>query len=97
MLFSNNRTIAAKYFEKPLGVLETGAFADIIIADYDPPTKLSPDNVNSHMLFGLTGRAVDTTIINGQIVMRNRKLTTLDEHEICAKSREHADKVWERI
>jgi hypothetical protein len=29
--------------------------------------------------------------------MRDRKLTTLDEREICAKSRELADKVWERI
>ena len=39
MLFENNRTIAAKYFEKPLGVLEAGAAADIIVADYTPPTR----------------------------------------------------------
>lgn len=97
MLFPNNRAIAAEYFDRPLGVLETDAYADIIIADYDPPTRLSPGNVNSHILFGLSGRAVDTTIINGRVVMRNRKLTYLDEREICAKSRELADKVWERL
>lgn len=97
MLFGGNRAIAAKYFDRPLGVLEEDAYADVIIADYDPPTRMTPDNVNSHMLFGLTGRSVDTTIIGGRIVMQNRKLTTLDEREICAKSRELADKVWERI
>jgi putative selenium metabolism protein SsnA len=97
MLFNSNRNIAAGYFEKPLGVLETGAYADLIVADYDPPTPLLPENVNSHMLFGLTGRAVDTTIINGQVVMKDRKLTTLDEREVCAKSRELAEKLWKRI
>jgi cytosine/adenosine deaminase-related metal-dependent hydrolase len=53
--------------------------------------------LNSHLLFGASGRAVDTTIINGQVVMENRRLTLLDEEEVCAKSREHADKVWERV
>lgn len=97
MLFENNKTIAAKYFEKPVGVLAAGACADVIIVDYNPPTRLDSENVNSHILFGASGRAVDTTIINGQIVMQNRKLTLLDEQEICAKSRELADKVWERF
>jgi putative selenium metabolism protein SsnA len=97
MLFENNRKIADKYFEKPLGILEAGAYADVIVADYNPPTRMSSDNVNSHMLYGLTGRAVDTTIINGQVVMQNRKLTFLDEQEICAKSRELADKAWDRF
>lgn len=97
MLFENNRRIAGKYFEKPVGRLEQGAYADIIVVDYTPPTRLYADNVNSHMLFGVSGRAVDTTIINGQVVMENRRLTLIDEQEVCAKSRELANKVWERI
>ena len=74
-----------------------GAYADIIVVDYNPPTRLYPENVNSHMLFGVSGRAVDTTIINGQVVMESRRLTSLDEEEACAKSRELADKVWKRF
>lgn len=97
MLFENNARIAEKYFEKPLGKLVKGAYADIIVVDYQPPTRLNSDNINSHLLFGVSGRAVDTTIINGQIVMENRRLTSLDEKEICAKSRELADNVWKRI
>jgi putative selenium metabolism protein SsnA len=97
MLFENNRKIAAQYFENPLGILAPGAFADIIVVDYDPPTPLGAENINGHLLFGVSGRSVETTIINGQIVMENRKLLTVDEQAICAKSRELASKVWERI
>lgn len=97
MLFQNNALIASKYFDKPLGQLIKGAYADVIISDYYPPTRMDTGNVNGHILFGMSGRAVDTTIIGGRIVMENRKLTLIDEREICAKSRELADKVWERF
>lgn len=97
MLFQNNAAISEKFFEKPLGKLTEGAYADVIIVDYDPPTRLNSDNVNSHILFGLSGRGVDTTIINGRVVMENRKLVKLDEEEICVKSRELASKAWERF
>jgi putative selenium metabolism protein SsnA len=97
MVFENNGEIAAQYFKEPLGRLIPGAYADLIVVDYNPPTPISPGNVNGHVLFGVSGRSVETTIINGQVVMENRKLTSLDEEEICAKSRELADKVWKRI
>jgi cytosine/adenosine deaminase-related metal-dependent hydrolase len=97
MLFENNARISEKYFKKPLGRLVKGAYADVIVVDYHPPTRLNSDNLDSHILFGVSGRAVDTTIINGQIVMENRRLTMLDEREVCAKSRELADKAWERF
>jgi putative selenium metabolism protein SsnA len=97
LLFENNRQIAAGYFEKPLGRLVAGAYADLIVVDYQPPTPLTAENVNSHLLFGVSGRAVDTTIINGRVVMEDRRLTTLDEETISARSRELAEKVWRRI
>jgi putative selenium metabolism protein SsnA len=97
MLFDNNRSIAAKYFEKPLGVLAEGAYADVVIMDYFPPTKMDSSNINGHILFGMTGRAADTTIVNGKVLMRDKKLLHLDENEINAKSRELSAKVWERF
>ncbi|MCX7710857.1 MAG: putative aminohydrolase SsnA [Clostridia bacterium] len=97
MLFENNRKIAEQYFENVVGQLVEGAYADVIVVDYNSPTRLFSENINSHTLFGMTGRAVETTIINGRILMKNRKLTGLDEDEIFARSRELADKVWERF
>lgn len=97
MLFYGNPAIGARYFQHKLGVLEEGAAADVIVSDYDPLTPLTADNINGHTLFGLTGRSIVTTIINGKVRMKDRELVGIDEHEIMAKSREHAQAMWNRI
>lgn len=97
MLFENNAKIAERYFQGVLGKLVKGAFADVIVVDYKPPTPLTSSNLNSHLLFGVSGRAVDTTIIHGRVVMENRRITLLNEAEIYERSREAAIKVWERM
>jgi len=97
MLFEHNSAIGQTTFGRPLGKLIPGGYADMIIVDYNPPTPLSSANLNGHVLFGMTGRAVDTTMINGRVIMAEGKLPGIDEQEIIAKSRELAQKVWQRI
>lgn len=97
MLFENNAVIAEKCFPVKLGKIKEGYAADVIIMDYSAPSPLSGGNVNGHLLFGASGRNVVTTIANGKILMRDRKLTGLDRGEIFAKSRELAEKVWRRL
>lgn len=97
MLFEGNRIITERFIENPIGVIEKGALADIIIVDYNPPTPINKDNIDSHILFGISGRHVETTIINGKVVMENRILINLDEERIMAKSRELAAEVWRRF
>ncbi len=97
MLFENNARIAARYYQKPLGLLKEGAYADVIITDYDPLTPMNETNCNSHILFGMNGRSVITTVANGQVLMKDREILVADEHEIMAKSREAAAKLWNRI
>lgn len=97
MQFKNNPKILGKYFNKPLGVLKKGAYADIITLEYDPYTPFNGDNWYGHAIFGFTGRLVLDNMINGKFVMRNRELTNVDVHEIHAKSREHAAKVWKNV
>ncbi len=97
MLFDNNRRIAAKYFDTPVGQLTQGSAADVVIMDYDPLTPMNGDNANMHILFGMTGRQADTVIINGKVVMKDRVIQTADEKEIMAKCRETAVKLWARV
>lgn len=97
MLFENNRDIASKYFNKPLGILKEGAYADLIIVDYNPLTPMSEQNLNGHILFGMSGRCVDTTIINGKVIMQNRKIITLNENKIFEQSREISEILWSSI
>lgn len=97
MLFGGNAAIATECFGRPVGKLIPGAHADLIIMDYDPPTPLRASNITGHILFGLSGRAVETTIIGGQLVMRDRKLLAIDEQEIMAQARPAAEKLWQRF
>ena len=97
MLFENNKKIIERFIRGKTGTIAKDHYADIIIVDYKGPTPVNADTINSHILFGITGRHVDTTIINGRIVMKDRGLVNIDEEALMAKSREHAEKLWKRI
>ncbi|HEX2906460.1 MAG TPA: putative aminohydrolase SsnA [Phototrophicaceae bacterium] len=93
----NNARLAERFFPGTrLGVLAEGAAADIILADYHPYTPLTEGNLPWHILFGFEASMVTTTICAGEILMRDRKLLTLDETEIAAEALALAPKVWER-
>lgn len=96
MAVYNNRRLAGSFFEKPVGVIAPGAYADLILLDYYPTTPLSSANLPWHILFGVSGGHVHSTIANGQVLMRNRELLTMDEAAITARSREVAKQTWER-
>ncbi|MGB9407469.1 MAG: putative aminohydrolase SsnA [Terracidiphilus sp.] len=97
MLFAANAAIASDSFWRPVGKLIPGAHADVIVVDYDPPTPLHASNIAGHVLFGISGRCVETTIIGGHIVMENRKLLAIDEQEVMAKARVATEKMWQRF
>ena len=97
MLFENNAKIANRYFKTPLGVLKPGAAADVIVMDYNPPTPMSAENANGHILFGMNGRCVTTTVCNGQVLMKDRVLLTIDEEKAMAEIRKESQKLWDKI
>lgn len=97
MLFGGNAKIAGRYFKRPLGVLKAGAAADVIVTDYVPLTPMNADNVNSHVLFGMTGRSVITTVCNGRVLMKDRELIGIDEEKVLYEVRKESEKLWKRI
>ncbi len=97
MLFEGNAKIAGRYFKKPLGILKEGAAADVIVADYIPRTPMTKDNINSHIVFGMTGRSVVTTMCNGKILMKDRELIGIDEEKVLYEVREEAKKLEKSI
>jgi putative selenium metabolism protein SsnA len=97
MLFDNNREIMNRHFNVEAGVIKEGAVGDVIIVDYNPLTPMNENNINSHVMFGMNGTAVNTTIINGKVLMRDRQLLNVDEAEIFRQSREISQKLWDRI
>lgn len=97
MLFEGNAKIAGRYFDKELGVLKTGATADVIVMDYNPPTPMDGSNCNGHILFGMTGRNVVTTVCNGKVLMKDRELIGIDEEKVMAEIREESAKLWKKL
>lgn len=97
MLFENNAAIANRYFKTPLDVLKEGAAGDVIVVDYNPPTQLDASNINGHILFGMTGRDVVTTVANGRVLMKDREIKVIDVEEAMAKCREESAKLWHSI
>ena len=97
MLFEGNAGIAGRYFKTPIGKLKEGYAADVIITDYIPLTPMNASNINSHVLFGMNGRSVVTTICAGKILMKDRELKVADEEKVLSEVREGAGKLAARI
>ncbi len=97
LLLQNNADIAERQFGLRLGELAPGRPADMAIIDYEPPTPLTENNFLGHLIFGLVDATVDTTVCRGQVLMRNKKLLTMDEERVAARSRELAPEVWKRL
>jgi putative selenium metabolism protein SsnA len=97
MAVTNNARLARTFFPHPVGQLTPGAYADIILLDYQPPTPLSDGNLPWHVIFGVDGSHVTHTICAGQLLMADRQLLTLDEEAIAARAREVAADVWVRF
>lgn len=97
LAYANNARLAHLFWlDAPLGELSAGAYADVIFVDYHPFTALTVGNLPWHILFGIGGSLVTTTIVGGQVLMRDRKLLTLDEAAIATRARELSAEVWKR-
>jgi cytosine/adenosine deaminase-related metal-dependent hydrolase len=98
MAVTNNAALAAQFFpQAALGIIERGAFADLMFVDYHAITPMSAGNFPWHILFGMQSSAVTTTIASGKVLMQDHKLLFIDEAEVAAKSRELAAKTWKRF
>lgn len=67
-----------------IGSLEAGKKADLIVVDFDRPHLSPVYNPVSHLVYAARGRDVVHSMINGRMVMKNRKILTLDEPAILA-------------
>jgi len=97
-LFVRNPELASRLWGFPIGTLQEGAAADLILVDYHPPTPLNGDTVLGHLIFGISQATVDTTICAGRVLMEGKRLTIdVDEASLAARSRELAQKLWDRF
>jgi 5-methylthioadenosine/S-adenosylhomocysteine deaminase len=88
--------------ENEIGSIEVGKKADIILIDLNKP-HLSPlflkpiTNIIEQIVYSASGSDVDTVIVDGKILMENRKVKTLNESEVKEKAQKAALDLYERI
>jgi len=79
----------ALHMEKEIGSLEAGKKADFIIISLDEPNAVPMYDLYAQLAYALKGSDVETVVIGGRVVMRDRKLLTVKEEEVMAKAREY--------
>jgi cytosine/adenosine deaminase-related metal-dependent hydrolase len=70
---------------------------NLVILDYDSPTDLTQENFLGHFVYGIDARHVETVISKGQLLVEDRKITTVDEKEVLDHAREMGRKLWSTL
>jgi len=83
----------ALHMEKEIGSLEAGKKADLIVISLDEPNAVPMYDIYAQLAYALKGSDVETVVIGGRIVMRDRKVLTVNEAEAMGKAREYKQKV----
>jgi 5-methylthioadenosine/S-adenosylhomocysteine deaminase len=73
--------------EKTIGSLEPGKRADLIIVSMSSARQTPIYDPLSHLVYVTRGDDVRTTIVNGKILMQDRKMLTLDEPAVLKEAR----------
>lgn len=82
--------------ENEIGSLREGKKADIIIINPDSPTPVVPSSVMSYYTMTFQGNNVDTVIVDGKVVVEDKKMTTVNEEEVTRECIEQAKILWRK-
>lgn len=88
----------ALYLDKITGTLEPGKRADLILVDLhpihnSPHFRRDPNGVYAQLVYASKATDVTDVMVNGQWLMRNRQLTTLNEDDLLQQAQTYAEKI----
>lgn len=89
--------IASEIFGEPFGRIEPGAMADLAVLDYDSPTPLTSANLAWHWMFGINAAMVESVMINGRWVLRDRQFGRGNIKGYYTRARQAAQALWRRM
>jgi putative selenium metabolism protein SsnA len=97
LLLGANAELARESFGIDLGLIRTGAPADLVIWDYHPPTPITAENFHGHVIFGLAASQAAEVWIAGRQVWSGGHAVYEDEAELAKHCRNAAARLWERF
>ncbi len=70
---------------------------NLVVLNYGSPTPVTKENFIGHLLFGISSRHITDVISGGRLMVRKRKIVTVDEKAILKESRKQAERLWHKI
>ncbi len=70
---------------------------NLVILDYDGPTALNADNFLGHFIFGINSNHIQHVISDGKLIVKDRKMQTVDEEEVLKFTKEQSLRLWEKM
>jgi 5-methylthioadenosine/S-adenosylhomocysteine deaminase len=87
------RGAGALHLDKEIGSIEKGKRADIVIVDLDDLNQTPYYNIYSDLVYSTKASDVRTVIVEGRVIMRDRRLLTLNEVTIKADARKYRERI----
>ncbi|MGE0883544.1 MAG: amidohydrolase [Blastocatellales bacterium] len=87
----------ALHMEEKIGSIEIGKLADLIIVDLSAPHLVPMYNLYSHLVYAAKASDVSDTIVSGRVLMRNRRLLTINEESVKAVARKYQKQVSQSL
>lgn len=70
---------------------------NIVIFDYNSPTPLDSSNFPGHFFYAFENRHIDSLIVNGKFVMKDKIISNVDEALIMGEAQKLAEKLWQKL
>ncbi len=83
--------------EDRIGSIEEGKLADIVLVDLNVPALTPLYNVYSHLVYAVKGAHVRTVLVDGNVVLRDRKMTTVNEAEVLERARQIQERILQSL
>lgn len=96
-LITGGQKLISDIFGRKFGRFNKGAIADLVVMNYNEPTPMDKDNLLGHYLFGMQSSMIESVMVGGKWVMKNRIIPWIDEEKVFAKSRQLAKKLWMKM
>ncbi len=94
---ATTKAAEALSWQKEIGSIETGKKADLAIVDFQRPHLRPLHNEISNLIYAARAGDVETVVINGKVMMENRKMTTLDAGKVAAAAEKSKNDLLVRL
>ena len=93
-LISGGQQCVSEIFGSQFGTLAKNSVADLIVSNYSAPTPLTEENMLGHYLFGMRSSNVESVMVDGKWIMKDRKLPGIEIERIYTEADKKSKKMW---